>query len=176
MFFVANTIIDLDGGYTDDEVFAYAHNIERRIFDHELRLEGKKAGVKVHMGQSLRAFSFENQRFYLQTRKGDKNENFSCDYMIAADGRHSTVAGLLGAKAQIDQNDRATYFCYVQNLKAPHPHRSLFALSDNKMSFLYPQRNGTHLLSHYFDKTLLSNVKKTSLISIPYSRNGRLNS
>lgn len=70
MFFAANTIIDLDGGYTDDEVFAYAHNIERRIFDHELRLEDKKAGVDAVSKQIYKDWS--NRHANSQKASGSK--------------------------------------------------------------------------------------------------------
>jgi flavin-dependent dehydrogenase len=158
-FLVPGGSIDIDGGYVDDPVTAYAHNIERRVFDPELRREALACGVVLAMGSGLRALQKTPDGFSAEiVSANDETTRLSCRFVVAADGRASALGSLLEAPIQSHPNDRAAYFCYCKGIAAPRDNKSIFALHGNEMAFLYPQIEGRTLLSIYVKQETLAQI------------------
>ncbi len=158
-FLVPGGSIDTDGGYGDDPVTAYAHNIERRVFDPELRREALACGVTLAMNSSVRALQKTPDGFSAEIVSAyDDTTRLTCRFAVAADGRASALGRLLGAPVQSHPNDRAAYFCYCTGIDAPRDNKSIFALHGNEMAFLYPQIEGRTLLSIYVKHERLAQI------------------
>lgn len=149
-FRVPGGAIDLPGGYGADPTTAYAHNLERRLMDPEMRREAQACGVVLAMGVGARALSRdETGAHVLDYERAGRPGRIACRFLVAADGRNSTLAKLVEAPAALHPNDRAAFFAYARGIPAPAQDRSLFALHDGEMSFLYPLVGGRTLLSVY---------------------------
>jgi flavin-dependent dehydrogenase len=158
-FLVPGGSIDIDGGYSDDPVTAYAHNIERRIFDPELRRQALACGVILAMGSSLHTLQKTPDGFSAEVVKSSGEKvSLSFRFVIAADGRGSALGRFLEAPTQTHSNDRAAYFCYCKGIAAPQSGKSIFSLCGNEMAFLYPQIEGRTLLSIYVKQERLAHL------------------
>lgn len=144
--------IDLDGGYSNDPVTAYAHNLERRVLDPEMRREALALGVVFAPGVSVCAVERREGDFILTLASEEGTQQVVCRFLIAADGRNSVMARLLGVPATTLPNDRAAYFCHCSGIGAPSQNRSIFVLENQEMSFLYPLIGARTLLSVYVRK------------------------
>lgn len=149
MFCVPGGIIDTDGGYGDQPLTSYAHNLERRVMDPVLRRHAQDVGVKLCMGARVARFKKSIDGFELTFRIDGHNESVTSRFVVAADGRNSRLAKLLNAETKNLPNDRSAFFCYCTGIQAPEKNRSIFVLRNSEMSFLYPLINGRTLLSVY---------------------------
>ncbi|MCM2442310.1 NAD(P)/FAD-dependent oxidoreductase [Agrobacterium vitis] len=148
-FYVPGGVIDLEEGYGEDPVTAYAHNLERRVLDPALRQRAIEAGVTLELCFDVAHLeTLAGEQRIVGWRDGQQ-ARVSARMVAAADGRQSLVASLMGATGKSLDNDRAAYFCYCKGIPSPANNRSLFVLHDNEMSFLYPIIEGRSLLSVY---------------------------
>ena len=77
--------------------------------------------------------------------------------LVAADGRHSKLARLLGNSTTLaGENHRSCAFAYYENVDPPAKDRSLFMLGDRDMAFLYPLSGRRVLLSAYIAKDIFA--------------------
>lgn len=146
--------IDPPGGYSEDPATAHAYNIERRVLDPLLRHElGRHGNVDLRMDCRVTGLTPRNDGWTVQTQDaaGDR-ASLSGRVVVAADGRRSALATLLGNAATRHENQRAAYFGYFEGIPAPREHRSLFLLGDGEMGFVYPLAGERTLLSVYLPK------------------------
>lgn len=159
--------IDPPGGYTADASTGHGYNIERRILDPLLRgellnnervdllLDRRAAGVTVNEdGWTIDA----------QGVKGD-HVRLSARLAVAADGRQSPTAAILGNEARSDENHRAAYFGYFADIAPPKDDRSLFLLADSEMGFLYPLAQGRTLLAAYVTRDRVTQWRRAGISS-----------
>jgi flavin-dependent dehydrogenase len=73
--------------------------------------------------------------------------------VVAADGRHSALAQLLGNPSEAAENHRSALFGYFEGIATPEHDRSLFILSEPERGFLYPLCAGRTLLALYVPKS-----------------------
>ncbi|MGP2502512.1 NAD(P)/FAD-dependent oxidoreductase [Pantoea ananatis] len=144
-------IIDPDGFYGDDSEQC-ALNLERSILDPALRKEAIESGVEFGFSEQVTSLERSLMGWKLTVQKNGELYNVEGRFLIAADGRMSSLAGQLDNPVQSYENQRATYFAYCSGIDAPENNRSLFAHHENGMAFLYPLVNGRTLLSAYINK------------------------
>ncbi|EBA1655677.1 NAD(P)/FAD-dependent oxidoreductase [Salmonella enterica subsp. enterica] len=144
-------IIDPEGFYGDDCTRS-ALNLERSVLDPALRREAQALGVEFGYAERVTEVQRLPEGWRLTVEKQEKTFSVEGRFLIAADGRTSVLARLLGNPTQRHENQRATYFAYCSGINAPADNRSLFAHHQNGMAFLYPLARGRTLLSAYIAK------------------------
>jgi len=149
VFKVPGGVIDTEGGYGTDAVTAYAHNLERRVLDPALRQRAIDVGVTLGLGTELVAMTPNVGGSLLTLDRSGERLNVNARLVVAADGRGSRLAEIVGAVAETFPNDRSAYFGHCTGISAPTLNRSIFVLRNSEMSFLYPLINQRTLLSVY---------------------------
>lgn len=145
--------IDPPEDYGDRPEIAYAYNIERRLLDPFLRSQAaahKK--VNLRMGHRLLNVERTNKGWLVEAQNESGKVSIEGRLLVAADGRHSYVASLMGNKAEHDENQRAALFAYFEGIESPQNNRSIFILSEPDRGFLYPLCNNRTLLALYVPK------------------------
>lgn len=144
-------VIDPEGFYgANNEQFAL--NLERSVLDPALRQQAETSGVEIGYGERVTDIQRSSQGWQLSVENKERTFHVEGRFLIAADGRTSSLARLLDNLPQSHENQRATFFAYCSGIDAPKDNRSLFAHHQNGMAFLYPQVNGRTLLSAYISK------------------------
>lgn len=147
--------IDPPGDYGSDASTAYAYNIERRLLDPFLRQRVKVCeNVDLHMGYRVAALQpADDGSWVVEAMEGQTRHSLHGRLVVAADGRHSTLAQLLGNQSESAENQRSALFGYFEGIATPEYNRSLFILSDPERGFLYPLCDERTLLALYVPKS-----------------------
>lgn len=145
-------LIDPQRGY-GAEGEGYAVNLERAVLDPALRRQAVVSGVDMAYGERVTRLERQGEGWEVRTEGRRGEHSYRTRLLIAADGRSSILARLLGNEGQEHANQRATFFAYCSGIPAPEGQRSIFAHKQNGMAFLYPLVNQRTLLSAYIDKT-----------------------
>ncbi len=134
-------------------------NVRRALLDPCLREAAQKAGVHLFYGHKVRALARHPQGRVtgVQTSHQDRRQLFEATLVVAADGRHSSVARLMGIAPEIFANDRFSYFAYHQtpaghNATAPEAASATRVwMQDEGRAFVsrFPNDQGLQLLSCY---------------------------
>lgn len=147
--------IDPPENYGNSPETAHAYNIERRLLDPFLRARvAAQEGVDLRMGHRVTGLRYTGTEWLVEAQAGQESVSFQARLVVAADGRHSPVAGLLGNKGEHDENQRAALFGYFENIEAPAKNRSIFFLSEPDRGFIYPLCNNRTLLALYVPKAV----------------------
>lgn len=144
--------IDSEHGYGADGQ-GFALNLERSVFDPALRRQANANDIEIGYGERVTQVQRSADGWAVTVMRDGQPREFTCRLLVAADGRNSTMASLLGNPCEEHENQRATFFAYCHGIAAPAQHRSLFALHRQGMAFLYPLVGERTLLSAYIDKT-----------------------
>ncbi|MEI7375989.1 NAD(P)/FAD-dependent oxidoreductase [Dickeya chrysanthemi] len=150
-FITSAGIVDPIGGYGDDGR-GFALNLERAVLDPALRQQAVRQGAEIGYGEQITEAVRTPQGWRLTVERHGDPVLLAGRFLIAADGRTSRLASMLGNQARHHENQRATFFAYCSGIASPSQNRSLFAHHQNGMAFLYPLINGRTLLSAYIDK------------------------
>lgn len=151
-FLTPGGVIDAPGGYLADTPESYALNLERRVLDPALRAAARQQGVRFYDGRSVERVVRDGDGWRLETNARTGPQRVRARLVVAADGRRSRLASLLGNPTEIHGNERAARFGYFSGIDAPRDDRSLFILNDRDMAFVYPLVEGRTLLSLYIEK------------------------
>lgn len=81
-------------------------SVNRKIFDQKLLEEARESGVQIQLDTTVNSLKKLNKGWLIQTSKGE----FIVDLLIAADGRVSSVAKMLGHSDKIDTSRVAVHF------------------------------------------------------------------
>jgi flavin-dependent dehydrogenase len=146
--------IDPPDDYGSDLSTAHAYNMERRIFDPLLRQRVMASeNVDLRMGHRVTGLqAAEDKGWVVETTTGETSHSLRGQLVVAADGRHSTLAKLLDNPTDSEKNERSALFGYFEGIAAPERNRSLFILSEPERGFLYPLCEGRTLLAIYRPK------------------------
>ncbi|MFK7874173.1 MAG: NAD(P)/FAD-dependent oxidoreductase [Paracoccaceae bacterium] len=144
--------IDTDRGYGSDLVTAYAHNLERRVMDPALRARAKELGVELWFGTRAKKLSDLGDYHAMLVNTPDGPVELLCEHLVAADGRSSWLAGQSDMPVTKTPNERAAYFVYCRGIDAPAKNRSIYSVTDQETSVLYPLIDGRTLLSAYVSR------------------------
>lgn len=137
----------------------YAVNIEREVLDPLLRERAREMGVELWLGTRCVDLRRDKEvpahwarRWWVRT-DGSSLRELGVDLLVAADGRASATAHMLGNDEVRHDNERSTYFAYynVQGVDFDRT-RSIFANHGRDMAFLYPLSRDRALLSLYLTK------------------------
>ncbi|HEX7288647.1 MAG TPA: NAD(P)/FAD-dependent oxidoreductase [Candidatus Angelobacter sp.] len=145
--------IDPPDDYGDGPETAFAYNIERRLLDPFLRSHAAAhANVNLRMGHRVTRADRSSNGWLVEAQSTNGTVSIEGRLLVAADGRHSRIANLLGNKAESDENQRAALFGYFEGIEAPARNRSIFVLSEPDRGFLYPLCDDRTLLALYVPK------------------------
>lgn len=171
-FYTSAGIIEPQSAYdSKSHSNIYAYNMERSTLDPFLKKLLKVNNINTYYNHTFKKIHFSENSCEVYFTNND--DPILCDYIIAADGRNSSVSKFLNIDNEESENDRATLFAYFENTPFDiHEHiYSHFATHEDEMGFIYPLKNNRVLLSWYFDKNitinnsdklhlLISNIKK----------------
>jgi flavin-dependent dehydrogenase len=156
-FWTQSGWIDPPGDYLTDNGASHTHayNIERRRLDPMLRSEMIARGASLYLQTEVESLRFEQGRCQVHVRRSDGSapNPIICTTLVAADGRSSRIATLMGNPTDRFDNHRAACFAYFEDVAAPILNRSLFLRAETEMGFLYPLCNGRTLLAAYVAKS-----------------------
>jgi flavin-dependent dehydrogenase len=136
------------GPYSNDPAQAHAYNIDRQTLDPLLRAQLlDHPAVALRFDSPVRCVAVQDDGRYI-VHYGDEAAPRSIDaaLLVAADGRQSTVAKLVGNQENRYDNERAVYYAYFDGIEPPVDNRSLFFLAHAEMAFVYPLSAGRTLL------------------------------
>jgi flavin-dependent dehydrogenase len=147
--------IDPPGDYGGDASTAYAYNMERRLLDPLLRERIKGcSNIDLRMGHRVAALQpADDGEWVVEAVERDMRHSLRARLVVAADGRHSALAQLLGNPSEAAENHRSALFGYFEGIATPEHDRSLFILSEPERGFLYPLCAGRTLLALYVPKS-----------------------
>jgi flavin-dependent dehydrogenase len=145
--------IDPPENYGTGPETAYAYNIERRLLDPFLRAQAaSEENVNFLMGYRVINAAHNGNGWLVEAQTAHGTARLEAQLLVAADGRHSSIAGALGNKAVADENQRAALFAYFEGIQPPEKNRSIFILSEPDRGFLYPLCDQHTLLALYVPK------------------------
>lgn len=145
--------IDPPEDYGDKPDTAFAYNIERRLLDPFLRAQAaSNQAIDLRMGHRLTRIERQDKEWLVEAQTEKGLMQFQARLLVAADGRHSQVAAMLGNQGDYDENQRAALFGYFDGIEPPPRNRSIFILSEPDRGFLYPLCNNRTLLALYVPK------------------------
>ncbi|MDB5798520.1 MAG: monooxygenase [Paucimonas sp.] len=140
-------IIDA-GGYRHEQA-DHALNLPRRVLDPLLRAAAIQAGVHLCLGRKLVAACHAQGEWTVRVAGSSDEQSMKADLLVAADGHSSTLARLLDNPASHYPNERASFFVSCAGVAGIAGAGSLFINHGEEMAFLYPQPDGSALLSCY---------------------------
>lgn len=127
----------------------YGYNIQREKLDPILRtLATTSPGVEYLPGHSAYRLITEGERFIgvsVQDRTGGRRDIYA-RLTVAADGRHSRLAKLSGAKTSVKPNHRFVYYAYFRDTPLTSGDNSQFWFLGKDSGFAYPCNDGLTLL------------------------------
>jgi 2-polyprenyl-6-methoxyphenol hydroxylase-like FAD-dependent oxidoreductase len=154
--------IDPQEAYGHGEEMAYAYNIERRLLDPFLRSHAAShKHVTLRMGHRVASVERTDHGWLIQAQSRNGTHAIAGRLLVAADGRHSHIAHLLGNAGEHDENQRAAFFGYFEGIEPPPRNRSIFILSEPDRGFLYPLCNERTLLALYVPKATAQEWQST---------------
>lgn len=129
----------------------YAYNMERSILDPFLKKLLDYYNINIVLNEKFKKISICEKHCEVFF---ENIAPLKYDYIIAADGRNSTISHFLKINREESDNDRATLFAYFSNTPFDDEQNqySHFSTLNNEMGFIYPLKNNRVLLSWYFNK------------------------
>jgi flavin-dependent dehydrogenase len=85
--------------------------LNRELFDQRIIDEAKKNGVAINLNTTVNSIYKQNEKWIISTNE----EQVVVDLLIAADGRGSNIAKILGHSAKIDTSRIAIHFYLPRN-------------------------------------------------------------
>ncbi len=144
-----------DKAYSDDPAMSHGYNIERRLLDPLLRdaLESQP-GIRYYAGvEVLRIEQTGEQSEAVCVDTAAKEIRYRTRLVVAADGRFSPLANVLGNTGQFTLNNRFACFAYFRDIPLQPNGHSLFWMLNPNMAFAYPLHDGITLLCLFIRKS-----------------------
>lgn len=143
VFVTPGGVIETPGtGYDPDRPDSYALNLERRVLDPELRARARQLGVVVVDDTGVDGLRRDDAGWEVTLRDGSGGRRARARVVVAADGRRSRVATLVGNEAEARANDRVAVFGYFRGIEAPEDNRSVFIKNEGDLACVYPLVDG----------------------------------
>ncbi|GAA1407899.1 NAD(P)/FAD-dependent oxidoreductase [Oerskovia paurometabola] len=146
----------IDASYGDDPS-ARALNLERRVLDPAIREAARRQGVRFFDRTSVEALERDGTDWLLGVRTVHGSRRVRARLVVAADGRRSRLAGLLGNTTEQRPNDRAAIFGYFTGIAALEGNRSIFIRNGKDMACVYPLVGGRTALVLFAEKSRIAN-------------------
>ncbi|MFJ3905045.1 NAD(P)/FAD-dependent oxidoreductase [Streptomyces sp. NPDC090025] len=129
-----------------------ALNLERRVLDPAIRESARRHGATFLDGVGVEAVRQEADGWVLDVTGEGGPRQLRARLVVAADGRRSTLAGLLDNPAESRPNERVALFGYFTGIEAPALNRSIFVMNDRDLACSYPLVDGRTELVLFADK------------------------
>ncbi|MGW4158342.1 NAD(P)/FAD-dependent oxidoreductase [Streptomyces sp. NPDC004788] len=154
VFVTPGGVVETPGGYDPERPDSYALNLERRVLDPALREAALRQGVRFFDDTGVEGVEEEDgSGWVLDTVGKAGSRRFRARLLVAADGRRSRLAGLLGNAAEEHPNERAALFGYFTGIEAPAGNRSVFVMNDHDLACAYPLVGGRTELVLFAEKS-----------------------
>ncbi|MEU7560402.1 NAD(P)/FAD-dependent oxidoreductase [Streptomyces eurythermus] len=153
VFVTPGGVVETPGGYDPGRPDSYALNLERRVLDPAVREAARKQGVQYLEGTGVESLEEDASGWTLDTRGADGPRRYRARLVVAADGRRSRLAGLLGNPTESRPNERAVLFGYFTGIEAPEGNRSVFVMNDRDLACTYPLVDGRTELVLFAEKS-----------------------
>jgi len=141
----------------------YGYNIRRETLDPMVReLAAEVPGVEILFGETVTALLGENERpagVRVSGRERHERE-IAARVVVAADGRDSRIAALLGEKTRVMRHDRFAYFAYYRNLPLPTGGSMILWLLDPDVAYAFAEDDGITLVGTFQTKDRASWFKR----------------
>ncbi|MGW1600632.1 NAD(P)/FAD-dependent oxidoreductase [Streptomyces eurythermus] len=157
VFVTSGGVIETPGGYDPGQPDSYALNLERRVLDPAVREAARTQGVRYLEGTGVESLEEDESGWILHTRGADGPRRYRARLVVAADGRRSRLAGLLGNPTESRPNERAVLFGYFTGIEAPAGNRSVFVMNDGDLACTYPLVDGRTELVLFAAKSRIEN-------------------
>ncbi|MFL9684282.1 MULTISPECIES: NAD(P)/FAD-dependent oxidoreductase [Streptomyces] len=155
VFVTPGGVVETPGtGYDPELPDSYALNLERRVLDPAIRESARRHGVRFVEATTVEGLARDDSGWTLETRGESGNpRRYRARLVVAADGRRSRLAGLLGNEAESRPNERAALFGYFRGIPAPADNRSVFVMNDRDLACSYPLVDGRTELVLFAEKS-----------------------
>ncbi|MFF8413062.1 NAD(P)/FAD-dependent oxidoreductase [Streptomyces omiyaensis] len=154
VFVTPGGVVETPGpGYDPEVPDSYALNLERRVLDPAIRESARRHGVRFVEATGVEHVEEDAEGWILHTRDEDGPRLRRARLVVAADGRRSRLAGLLGNEAESRPNERAALFGYFRGIEAPADNRSVFVMNDRDLACSYPLVDGRTELVLFAEKS-----------------------
>ncbi len=141
----------------------YGYNIRRQTLDPMLRrLAAQTPGVEFMPGQSARSLIEEGGRIAgVEVRdQAGQSRDIPAQMVIAADGRNSRIARIVGGPVKTAPNNRFAYFAHYRNLPLPSGSRSQMWMLEPDVGYTFPNDGGVTLAACMPSKDKLPEFKE----------------
>ncbi|WP_282692524.1 NAD(P)/FAD-dependent oxidoreductase [Streptomyces sp. CC208A] len=154
VFVTPGGVVDTPGtGYDPERPDSYALNLERRVLDPAIRESARRHGVRFVEATGVEGVTEDASGWTLDTDGAHGPRRYRARLVVAADGRRSRLAGLLGNEAESRPNERAALFGYFRGIAAPEDGRSVFVMNDHDLACAYPLVDGRTELVLFAEKS-----------------------
>ncbi|MFH9674018.1 NAD(P)/FAD-dependent oxidoreductase [Streptomyces sp. NPDC017405] len=162
VFVTPGGVVETPGGYDPEQPGSYALNLERRVLDPALREAARRQGVRYLQGTSVESVQEDESGWTLDTRDGTgAQQRYRARLVVAADGRRSRLAGLLGNPTESRPNERVALFAYFTGIEHPEGNRSVFIMNDRDLACTYPLVDGRTELVLFAEKSRVESWRGT---------------
>ncbi len=142
----------------------YGYNLRRQTLDPLLRrLAIETTGVSFLPGHSVMDLLREGEQVtgvVVQDNHRKTRHEISAKLVVGADGRHSRVGQLAGAKEVIHANNRFGYFAHYRNLRTKFTEHSQVWFSGQDVLYAFPNDEGVTVVGAILHKRKLENFKQ----------------
>lgn len=151
-----------DQPYSEDVNTSHGYNIERKLLDPLLRrMISNTPAVKYIAGLQAYDAEFSGSNvtgIWCRNAAGD-SQLIKAKLIVAADGRFSDMAPIVGNEEERSPNNRIACFAYFKNMPLSSGNHSQFWMVNPHMAFAYPLQNDTTLLCLFIKKDIWDDWK-----------------
>ncbi|WP_031007925.1 NAD(P)/FAD-dependent oxidoreductase [Streptomyces sp. NRRL F-5727] len=164
VFVTPGGVVDTPGpGYDPARPDSYALNLERRVLDPAIRESARRHGVRFVAATGVEGVEEGGDGLTVVHTRGEAGERrYRARLVVAADGRRSRLAGLLGNEAESRPNERAALFGYFRGIEAPPDNRSVFVMNERDLACSYPLVDGRTELVLFAEKARVEGWRRGS--------------
>lgn len=153
VFVTPGGLIEGPGGYSPEVTDSFALNLERRVLDPAMRSVMQELGVRYFDATLVENIEQDQDGWILDTTTESGHQRLHARLVVAADGRQSRMAKLLGNDCTVYPNERACLFGCFSGIEHPTGNTSIFVMHERDLACTYPLVNGRTLLVLFADKT-----------------------
>lgn len=161
VFVTPGGLVEGPGGYLPDVPDSFALNLERRVLDPAMRVAAQECGVQYHDAASVERIEENEEGWQLHIALEAGEQSIHARLVVAADGRQSRLAKLLGSEATLYPNERACLFGYFSGIEIPQGKPSTFIMHERDLACTYSLVEGRTLLVLFADKARIESWRGT---------------
>ncbi len=145
---------------------AFGYNIQRRTLDPMLRqLAAETPGVRYLAGFTVRKVAQQDGGVELEA---EPDSILKARVLVAADGRNSSIAKLVGAKASSSDNCRFGAFRSYRNVPLRRGTCSQMWLRGREVGFVFPNDDGVTVITYMATKDLIDEFREDANLALEH--------